>query len=342
MGERITLNEIAQMAGVSKATASYVLNGREKANRISTETAVRVRETAAKFGYVLNRAAAQLKKGRHHLIALMAPHFSDFYAGLLQSIEQVAEERGYQTLFGSTFDSVEREKTYLNNLIARRVDGIILLPVDIFQPHLKLLTTHRVPSILFRRRASSKSPLMFMTFDDFEAGALAARHLSDRGCKRMAFLSSPVYVEQEYLSIIHQARLQGFNRTLKESGMPVPLEEAFMLTRGDAVSEHALVETFRKHRIDGFAAISDDIAVWAMRLLQDAGVRIPDQVRAAGCNNSELSVFAVPGLTSVGLPKARLGEEMVRVLFRMIDRQEQETDELLIEPHLVERDSTTV
>jgi LacI family transcriptional regulator len=181
---------------------------------------------------------------------------------------------------------------------------------------------------------------MFMTFDDFEAGAIVAHHLMDRGCRRMAFLSSPVYVEQEYLAIIHQARLQGFNRTLRESGKPVLLEEAVMLTRGNAASECALVEIFKKHRFDGFAAISDDIAVWAMRLLQDAGVRIPEHVRAVGCNNSELSVFAVPGLTTVGLPKARLGEEMVRVLFRMIDRQEQETDEVLIEPHLVERDST--
>lgn len=337
---RTKLSEIAQLANVSIATASYVVNGKSEAKGISEATKRRVLEIARQHGYVPNRTARFLKKGRYHLIALMAPHISDFYAGLLQRIEQLAEARDYQIIFSSTFDSVEREATYLNSLIARRIDGLIILPVDIRAPHLKLLARNRVPTVFFRRRASSNAPQKFMTFDDFEVGRLAAAHLIERGCRRVAFLSAPVYVYHEYLKIIHEARAQGCRAALHEAGLPFDDSHVLLIERSAPDNNAEIAEAVVDRRFDGIVSIADDIMVHVVGVLRERGVPLPQAVKAIGCNNTELAHYCVPSLSSVELPRAELGEAMTEALFRMIDNEVQESDEVLLPPFVVERDST--
>lgn len=340
MGERITLSEIAKMARVSKATASYVLSGRDREYRISPDTAKRIRDIAEQLGYVPNRSAALLKKEHNHLIALMAPHFSDFYAGLLRSIELKAEQRDFQTLFGSTFDDVEREKAYINSLIARRIDGIIILPVDVHAPHLKMLTKYKIPTILFRRRADSEAPFLFMTFNDYKVGHLATEHLLQQGCRRIAFLSAPIYTQGDYLKIIHQARVSGYREALKAQGSLIPDVSSLFLDRGVPEMDQRFLELVHKHQIDGLVSIADDVALHGKYVLSRQGIQIPEQVKMVGCNDSELAYFSTPGLSSIGLPKSELGADMVQSLFRMIDNRKQELNEILLDPYLVVRGSS--
>jgi len=89
-----------------------------------------------KHKFVLNRTANLLQKGKYHLIAIIVPRCADFFLELLQEIQQVGEKQDYQIIYSSTFDSTEREKTYLTSMIARWVDGVILLPVDAHAPPL--------------------------------------------------------------------------------------------------------------------------------------------------------------------------------------------------------------
>lgn len=340
MPHRVTLDRIAKLAGVSKATVSYVLSGRERECRIAEETAKRIREIAAEVDYIPNRTAALLRKGRHRLIALIAPHVADFYAELVSAIEGEAEQREYQMLLSSTFDSIEREQSYLKALIARRVEGVIILPVDIHQPHLDILKKRYIPTVFFRRRADSEMPLLFMTFDDFEVGRLATRHLVSRGCRRVLFVTSSVFQSLDYLRIIHRARFSGYEEELRACGSSSPVEEAFLLDFYDRATCRELVETIRRKGIDGLVCLSDEIAAQALQVLPHAGIRVPEQVRVTGCDNSLVAHYTSPPLTSVRLPKAELGKAMVDALFRMIDEERQETGEVLFSPGLVEREST--
>jgi LacI family transcriptional regulator len=339
MPYRVTLDRIAKLAGVSKAAVSYVLSGREREYRIAEETAKRIREIASEMEYIPNRAAALLRKGRHRLIALIAPHVADFYAGLVSAIEGEAEQRDYQMLLGSTFDSIERERTYLMSLIARRVEGVIILPVDIHQPHLDILTKRRIPTVFFRRRADSEASHLFMTFDDFEVGRLAAKHLVSRGCRRLLFVSAPAFMDYDYLRIIHQARFSGYAEALQGCGYPSS-EKAFLLNFENHAVCGELIQIISSKEIDGLVCLSDEVAAQTLQVLRRANIAVPGQVRVVGCDDSLIARYTSPPLTSLRLPKGELGKAMVESLFQMIDEEKQESGEKLFSPCLVEREST--
>lgn len=337
---RVRLSDIAKMANVSIATASYVLNGKAADRGISEATAQRILELAQEHGFVLNRTAGFLQKGRYHLIAVIAPRCADFMLDMLQEIQQEGEKRDYQFIYSSTFDSIEREKTYLKGLIARRVDGVIMLPVDIHAPHLRYLTRNHVPTIFWRRRADSQSSHKFMAFADSKGGYMAARHLIDQGCRRIAFCSNPAVLDLEYLRIIHEARLEGCMRALNEEGLRAVLPRGLLVDPREPEQGALLAEQMRSRRIDGLVGFSDDHIAQVMSLLRREGIRIPDDVRMIGFDDAAFDVFLDPPLSSIGLPKADLGRSMVEALLRMIETGEHETDEVLLDPYLVARESS--
>lgn len=338
----VRLSDIAEMANVSIATASYVLNGKAEERGISEATAQRVRELAQSCGFVLNRTANFLQKGRYHLIAIIVPRCADFLLDLLQGIQQEGEKRDYQIIYSSTFDSLEREKTYVKSMIARRVDGVVLLPIDTHAAHLKYLSRNHVPTILFRRRAGSTAPHKFMTFADVQSGEMAARHLIEQGCRRVAFCSSPIYLECEYFRIIHEARFEGCVRALKEAGLPTRDGQAIFVEERDPRHAETLAAEIRRGRIDGLVGFSDYHCMMVMDALRRTGHRIPEDLRIIGFDDTNTNQFLHPSLSSIGFPKIEMGRTMVDSLLRMIETGEQETDEVLLTPYLAARESSGV
>ncbi len=343
MPNRVTLDKIAEIAKVSKATVSYVLSGKERDYRISDETAKLIRQIADQLEYIPNRAASMLRKGRHHLIAIIAPHVADFYAVLVYSIEEEAEKRDYQILLGSTFDNIERERKYLTNIISRRADGVIILPVDIHQPHLNVLEKRRIPTIYFRRRADSTAKQLFMTFDDTEVGRIAAEHLFAKGSSSVMFVSTTDYLKYDYLRIIHEARASGCAAAVSARGENVIFPQGYILDLARHCRESSgkeLVSFVKEKKISGLVCLSDDIAAHVLQFLAQGGLKVPEDVRVIGCDNTRMAEFTTPTLSSIDLPKRALGEAMVRSLFHMIENERQDVGELLLPPRLVERDST--
>lgn len=341
MGRRVPvrLSDIAEMANVSVSTVSYVLSGKWKDCRISDATAKRILDLVEQHGCVPNRTARFLKSGRCHLLALVSPHCADFYAEIIEGIEQEGEKRDYQILTGSTFNSIEREESYVKNLVARRVDGVIILPVDAHEDHLRYLSRNHVPTVCFRRRADVSIPFKFMTFNDFEGARIATRHLLDKGCERIAFISASLFLQYDFLRVIHEARTLGYAQALAEADHGAkprvfPLDEA--------ASDYAetLTGLVRKHRIDGIVGLSDRTCAPVLRVLREAGIRVPEDVRVIGFDNSELAWLSYPPLSSIALPKRELGAAMVQALVRMVEDHEQETDEILLMPRLVERQTS--
>ena len=287
-----------------------------------------------------NQTAVFLRSGRCHLLALVSPHCSDFYADLLQGIEEEGEKGDYQILVASTFNDIRREGAYLQNLIARRVDGVILLPIDIEQKHLDLLAKNRVPTVFFRRRAGTDVPGKYMTFSDFEGGRLAARHLCQQGCRRVAFCSVPLFQEFDYLRIIHEARLQGYREGLRESGAPWDDSMVYQLDETLHGFCGPLIQAVSEKRVDGIVALSDRLCLPILEAFRSAGIRVPADVKIVGFDNTEMARFANPPLTSVSFPKRDLGPAMVKALLQMMDTGEQDCSEILLQPDLVVRQSS--
>lgn len=337
---RTKLKDIARLAEVSIATASYVLNDQWEVKGIRQETAQRVMDLAEEHRFVPNRTATFLKKGRYHLIALISPHCADFYSDLLQGIEEQGEKQDYQILFCSTFNSAKREENYLRSLIARRVDGVIILPVDIHESHMEYLIKNRVPTVCFRRRASSDLAAKYMTFNDREGGKIAAKHLLAQGCQRIAFVSDTICEQYDYLKIIQEARAQGCIEALEEAGRPADELTVFVHDSGCPDYPEVIRDALSENKIDGVVGFSDMACVVLCRALRQVGLCVPKDLRVVGFDNTELGALFDPGLTSIGLPKPQLGRLMVDAIMRMIDSRQQETDEFFLSPYLIPRAST--
>jgi LacI family transcriptional regulator len=336
----VKLSEVAKLAGVSIAAASYALNGRARQYGISKGTEARIKQIAEEQGYVANRTAAYLKKGRYHLITLIAPHFLEFFANLLEGIEHEAEESDYHVLFCSSFNRLDREKKYLKSLIARRVDGVIIMPTDVNAKHLLYLSKNSVPSVLFRHRLDSTLPHKFMSFDDVQGARLATRHLLDRGCRKVAFCSLAGYTAYEYIRPIHETRIEGFRRALEEAGLAYDEEMNVVYAGGGTQADIALVDRVKKQGIDGIVGISDEVVVPMMRMLRLAGIRIPEDLKLVGFGDSFAARISEPPLSTLSAPRWEMGVGMVQALMRMIESGEHETDEVLYPFGLIARQST--
>jgi LacI family transcriptional regulator len=337
--KRPTIVEIARLAEVSTATVSYVLNGKAGRQGISAATAERVRDVAEDLGYVPDRMATSLRTGRYHLIALIAPHFADFYADLLQGIEEEGDKSNYQIIISSTFDRVSREARYVQSLIGRRIDGAIVLPVDIHEPHLRRFEKARIPTVCFRRRAGSDLRARFMTFDDYGAGRMLTRRLIEVGCKRLAFYCPQLFLERDYLRIIHEARFAGFRRACEEAGLSCGCDGPMVLEERDEGVGARLSEEAGRRKADGIVGVSDTSCLIAMHHLKAHGIRVPDDIKIAGFDNVLAASVAAPPLTTIAWPKAELGRAMMQSLLNMMETREQQTDEAFFEPRLVVRQS---
>jgi LacI family transcriptional regulator len=339
----IKLSELAKLANVSKTTASFVLNEEAERHGIKPETIRRVREVAAQHGYVPNQASRNLRQGRQYLIAFVAPQVTDsFFLTIAQSVEQTAETHGYQVLFGSTFSDVERERRYLESLIARRVDAIILLPTHIDAPHLDILLQHQIPTILFRRRHTSRKPFRFMTFNDELSAELATRHLVDQGCRRIGMVIDAVAEEYDWLQVIIEARVAGYRRALRAAGLKAIKPVILTPIDRQRSADDDPIALLRKHKIDGLVAMEDLCILRLINKLYDAGYDIPESIKLVGCDNSPYTAFLRPPLTSVGFPQAELGRCMIEELVEAINSGTAPRGELLLDPYLVPRASSAV
>ncbi len=337
---RVRLSDIAALANVSTATVSYVLNGKGKRAGISDETSERIKRIAEEKGFVPNRTASFLKSGRYNLIALISPHCADFYADLLRGIEGEGEKSDYQILFSSTFNSIEREVSYMKSLMARRVDGVVILPVDVHLDHMRYFIQNHVPTVCFRRRADSELDLKFMTFDDREGSYMATAHLIAQGCQNIGFFTAPTFSEVDYLRIVQEARIRGYYQALEDAG--IPRERGVVVNLGENSPDFAerIMEEVTGRKLDGIAAVSDRTAIPIMNVLCKRGIRIPEDFMITGFDDSEYAQISRPTLTTIGLPKVRLGEAMVQAILRMIETRTQETDEVLFPPVLRVRESS--
>lgn len=336
----VTLTEIAKKANVSIATVSYVLNGKAQAQGITEGTAQRILTIAEQEGYLPNKTAQFLRRGRYQLIALIAPHFQDCFLGLLKGIEHEAEKHDYQILLCSTFGDPEREARNIKTLIARRVDGVAIMPVDPRSPHLNYLTRNHVPTVFLQRRFAPPSEVKHMGVDNVAAGRLATRHLLESGCRCVAFGTSEPEASKACSRRRDQDRLAGYREALVEGGLYPAHEVVVELDTGTDAAERVL-DALRAHGCDGLVATTDALCKRILGALRHLGKACPEDLRLAGMGDTDLAHLSVPPLTSVAFPEEKMGLDLVRSLIRMIESGTQETDEMLYAPSLVVRASST-
>lgn len=325
----VTLTEVAKRAGVHVSTVSRALSSDP---RIGADTVDRIRLLAEEMGYEPDPAAAALRTGRSSVLGVLVPRVSDYVlATIYEGIDASANERGYNTFVSNSNDDPLLRREKLNDLLSRRVEGVVLGDARLDGDELVgILRKRGVPYILVNRRLRGHPSV---TTDDILGGRLAASHLLELGHENVGIIAGPSYAST------CAERTHGFVSQFRSAG--VGIDEGRIINSGtDAVGGHEAGSALLAGNPDLTAifAINDFAAVGAMGAIREFG-KVPGRdVAVVGYNDVPLSTYLPVPLTSVSSPMFQMGQEAMTMLFDLIAGRDAEPK--LLTPHLVARAST--
>jgi DNA-binding LacI/PurR family transcriptional regulator len=313
---RLTSQDIARAAGVSRTTVSLVLNGKEDTG-ISTRTQARVLETAASMGYVPNSAARMLVSGRSRTLGLILAHgdlmsFDAFAPPLMFGISRVCNARGYKLLIEAV-EGEHRRNGYLDLVKSKSIDALIVLNSSAEDEGLVRLIDAQFPVILFGSIGHPKENSVRSGTD--RAAELATEHLLRLGHRRVAHIT---YAPKWYTGPME--RLRAFRRALDKA--KIALDEK-LIAYGDFSAEsgyRAMREILgRGRRFTALFAGNDTIAVGAIAALREAGLSVPRDVAVVGFDDLPIASYCQPALTTVDTKPIVQGEQAALAAFELLD-----------------------
>ena len=333
---KATIWDVAREAGVSIASVSNALTGKKK---VSDETRRKIDEAATRLGYTADPAASSLKTRSSHIIGLIVPSIdSAFFPAVISGLQAILEENGYIINFYSTGFNEKVEQKYVDTLLSSRADGIILDSVSLDRGFLESMASlgnakKRVPVVALERDLTDCG-LTSVFADNYRGGRLAAAHLAACGVKRPAHIyglaDAPWSAE----------RLDGFRDGLAEAGIELMNEYirgGDFTIQGGALAAHSLLAEGREP--DGIFASNDLSAAGAMQSLAEFGRRIPDDTALIGFDNTYVTSLTTPTISTINVPKQRLGEEAGKAVLGLIEHGGG-VEKIELPVTLIEREST--
>jgi LacI family transcriptional regulator len=300
--KEITIYDIAKKLGISAASVSRALNGNKN---ISVATRKKVLDAADKMGYRVNNYARNLRnESSSKLIGVILHKLnSQFSINALYSMEQCIRRAGYDIIISHSSESHEQEIHNAENLFQRRVDGLIVgLASDTeSMEHFSKYIDNEIPIVLFDR-VRSDFPAVKVVLDNFNAAYAATVHLIQQGCKRI------VHIAGKQTSSVYIDRLNGYKKALKDH--KIRFRSELVLLRGvDAGAAPLLVKDILSisPMPDAVFAVNDLCAVLCMKLLQQAGLKVPGDIAFVGFNNDVISTLVEPNLTTVNYSGMEIG-----------------------------------
>jgi LacI family transcriptional regulator len=305
-----TIRDVARLAGVSTMTVSRVVNS---SGYTSTETRARVERAIAELGYVPNALARHLRSNRTRTIALVISDISNpFFTTIARGVEDVAAAHDFAVMFCNTDESESEEMAYLQMLIQRQIDGVLLVPSSNSGASLRLLRSHRVPVVVLDRRVSS--PQVDQVRSDSEAGAYQlVRHLIELGHRHIAALSGGRAISTSV------DRVAGYQRALAEAGIEV--DNRLVLYGGYGVNggyRMALQVLKVSPRPTALFAANNFIAFGAIRVLREMGMRVPDDMSVVTFDDLPEEWLIEPFLTVVDQPAYDIGRQAAELLLERL------------------------
>jgi DNA-binding LacI/PurR family transcriptional regulator len=344
----LTLEEVARQAGVSKTTASVVLNGRSDQVRISEATRARVVAVADRLGYVPDHAARSLRRRQTGIVTVLLWRLgSPFFSEIATGVAEVAAARDYEVSAIDCHD-LETELRALNHLRQGSADGVIVAVnrhrvIGPAQDGLLRLMQRGLPVVVLLDHSPDPS-IPSIRVDDVGGGYLGTKHLLDLGHRRIAhFTWDDVPLEREEPDA-GNARFRGYRRALDEAGVAFDPSWVTAGPRGSAGGVQLARRFLEAHpdpatRPTAVFATNDLIAIGSMRGFHEAGVRIPDDVAIVGFHGVELGALIVPSLTTVELGSTELGRIGAEALFDLLDGSPAVPPEMVLPVRLVVRES---
>jgi len=331
---RVTLHDVAAQAGVSHQTVSRVINN---SDRVRPETRLKVEDVIEELGYSPNAIARSMVRGNTHTLGCISPNLTDtVFNKIIESAQAEARRQGFFVLIG-TAPSEDEVKSLLDELLNRRVDGLMILNprsdnrYKLLQPLMEI----GIP-IIYLKNTPGDEQVSSVICDDKKGGYIATKYLLDLGHTKIAIILGP---ENEECT---SDRLEGYQKALGEQG--ITLDED-LIVKGNwspqSGRDAAAKLIGSKKEFSAIFSQNDRMAAGAIRNLVEAGYRVPEDFSVIGYDNISLATLIDPPLTTIQQPLIEFGEQAAKIIIDLIKDGNNNTIQVSLNPKLIERKSCT-
>ncbi|WP_373516764.1 LacI family DNA-binding transcriptional regulator [Pricia sp.] len=335
--KKTTIHEIAKALKIDSSTVSRALND---SDRVKAKTKKRILDKAHELGYTRNMLASNLRRNRSNTIGVIVPRISRyFFSSTIAGIEEMAYKAGYNVIICQSLEEVDRERKILRNLMANRVDGILIsVSMETHDnSHLTACFENGTPLVFFDRHVAGMKQTGKVLIDDVQGGFDATEHLILQGCKKIVQFTAPMDVE------IYKNRHEGYRSALKKHNVPYDENLVFvskLLEEDGYRLAGKIVEEFDD--VDGIFSTNDLAAIGAMKYLKSVGRKIPEDIAIAGFSNEPTSAVIEPSLTTVDQSGTEIGRLACNLLLDYFENGNTLVNDrtIMLPPKLIVRDST--
>lgn len=320
MHRSVSIQDVAQAAGVSHATVSRALRD---SPLISAEVRDNIRRLAQEMGYTPNAVAQSLKGRRSHTVGLVVTSIADpFYGRLVRGAEEVAKQAGVDVFLGVSYNNAEQELAVIESFHRRRVDGILTASSRLTHKHSGQLARIGAPIVLINRQSEGAlDPFHSVQVDSYSGARQAVAHLLGLGHSAIAYLGATNRPRSNW------ERMQGYRDALGAAGIAIRdgwIREAPPERRSysdDVADGRSLMLEALRTDITAAFCYNDMHAVGALLACRELKIAVPGRVSIVGFDDVEVAQYVTPPLTTVHQPKLRLGQLAMEMLLRLIADQ---------------------
>jgi len=330
-----TIKDVAQLAGVSVASVSRVLNNGPKVSKKTIETVLKV---VKDLNYTPNANARALVTQKSSTLGVVIPDLVDpFFASLAHGVEQVARQKNMQLLLSTGLVSAETEMQAINLLIERRCDVMVVHSKKLSDDVLIELA-NKVPGLVLIDRYIEEIAERCVWLDNLEGGKIAARHLLALNHQNFACISSEHQIDDPLL------RLQGFQYELKSVGAEIEpnlIEYGEPTLQGGEIATQKLLASGK--RFSALFVYNDAMAIGAISTLEDNGFKVPSDISVLGFDDVLLSRYSRPKLSTLNYPIEEMAMQATNIALALTNQQAEVNDSKSYKyiPRLVKRESTS-
>lgn len=307
---RVTLQDVAQAAGVSPITVSRALRGERS---VAPELAQRALEASRRLGYVPDPAARALASSRSSHVAVLIPLLSNqLFVDLLDGVQRTLLPAGYQTLIGVSHYDPGAEEQLLRGHLLHRPAGLLVTGSDRAESTRELIAGSGIPCVHLME-TTMQPGLFSVGFSQEEAGHALTQHLLDRGRRRIAFAAAQ-------LDPRTMQRAEGYRRCLRAAGLyDAKLEWLNPLPSSMDLGGHMLEQiSAMRPAVDAIFFNNDDLAQGALLTALRLGIKVPKRLAVAGFNDLPGSAVFLPPLTTVRTPRREIGTQAATMLLQLM------------------------
>ena len=328
-----SIRDVAELANVSTATVSHVVNG---TRYVSPELTERVEAALLELDYRPDAVARSLRRGETLTIGLIVPNLEiPFFASVAYSIERAAAACGYSIILANSDWEHDRESILLQNLIMRQVDGLICISAGMSVAQIEPLVNVGTPVVTFERKLLD-SGLDAVSIDNYGGAYTATKHLLELGHRRIAA------IQGRRMSIVSEERLEGYHDALRDAGLEPNPDYVFS---GDYLPEAGKLAALQilslQKRPTAIFAFNDLMAMGALRVLGEHGLSVPDEMAVIGFDDIPICQYTTPALTTMRQPLEKMGVLAVDLLLQRIRSEDHyKARHVRLQPELTIRAST--